>query len=227
MLAGGITMKTGTLALALLVSASSLFAARSSGPSSAPSAMSPQDSAGSFYQSGERRLDKAAKLAAEIKAAADPQAATKLQGKLDKTLEGAVADFKRAVNNDPNMYSAYSEMGFALRKLGRYEESLAAYDTALGKEPGFSPAIEYRAEAHLALNRIDEARQAYLMLFSGDRARADLLLNAMKSWVAERRTNAAGVDAKQLDTFAAWVAQRETIHAQTPAVASTANIRTW
>jgi tetratricopeptide (TPR) repeat protein len=217
-------MKAGSLALALLITASTLSAARSGAP--APKQMTPQDTAVSFYQNGERRLDKAAKLAAEIKAS-DAQGASKLQGKLDKTLEGAVADFQRAVKNDPNMYSAYSEMGFALRKLGRYEESLAAYDTALDKEPGFTPAIEYRAEAHLALNRIEDARKAYLTLFSGDRPRADLLLAAMKNWVAERRANPAGVDAAQIDTFAQWVSQRESVHAQAPAVASTANIRTW
>lgn len=216
-------MKSRTLALALILGASTLMASRFPEPAQ----QSPQNTAANYYQSGERRLDKAAKLAAEIKQTSDTQAASKLQQKLDKTLEGAIADFNRAVNNDPNLYAAYSEMGFALRKLGRYDESLQAYESALSKEPGFSPAIEYRAEAHLALNRIDDARQAYLMLYSGDRPRADLLLGAMKKWVDDRHANPAGVEAAKIDQFAQWVSQREAIHAQNPAPSSSAAIRSW
>jgi tetratricopeptide (TPR) repeat protein len=216
-------LKNVAVALTLLLFSSALFAARSS----MPAPMTPQNTAISLYQDGERRLDKAAKLAAEIKSAADPQSAAKLQAKLDKTLEGAVSNFKRAADYDPKMYAAYSELGFALRKLGRFDEALVAYETALAKEPGFSPAIEYRAEAHLALNRLEEAQQAYLALFVGDRDRADLLLTAMKKWVADRRANPASLAPSQVDAFAQWVAQREAIHAQVPVVATNANIRSW
>lgn len=219
-------MRTVRIALALLIAAPAVFAARSGPSSSMPAPPSPQAMAINYYQSGEKRLDKAAKLAEEIKTA-DAAKVASLKEKLNKTLEGAVGEFKRAVSQDETMYAAYSEMGFALRKLGRYDESLAAYEKALAREQGFSPAIEYRAEAHLALNRLEDAKQAYLLLFRGDRQRADLLLGAMKNWVTERRADPAGLDAKTIDEFAAWVTQREAVHAQYPSNATTAAIRSW
>ena len=66
-------------------------------------------------------------------------------------------------------------MGFAYRKTGDYAKALEMYDQAIKMAPGFFPeAVEYRAEAYLALNRIDDARQSYLDLFAADRKQADL-----------------------------------------------------
>lgn len=218
-------MKRVATALAFILAAASAFAART--PSPTPTQMrSPQEQAMDYYTSGERRLDKIARMAEEVKA--KPENATKLAPKINKELDKAAGDFKRAVSYDPNLYQAHSELGFALRKLGRYDESLAAYDLALQIQPGFAPAIEYRAEAYLGLNRLDEAKQAYTILFSGDRERADLLLDAMKSWVDQRKTDAAGASAEQIDDFARWVEQRQTIHRQTGALTkSSSTARSW
>ena len=67
-----------------------------------------------------------------------------------------------------------------------------AYDKALSLRPSYPEAIEYRGEAYLALNRVDDAKQAYLDLFAGNRKLADQLLVAMKSWVAEKRSASGG-----------------------------------
>lgn len=201
-----------------------------SGPgSSAPMAQrNPHDEAVEYYNSAERRLEKLTKMHDEMKAATDPKKAADLQQKINKGLENAAADFERAVKNDPNLYQAYSELGFTLRKLGRYTESLDAYNKALGLEPGFSPAIEYRAEAMLGLNQLDEVKSAYTTLFAGDRPKADALMISMKSWIADRRANPAGIDAAKLDEFAKWVTQRETIAGQTSSVASaSSSFRSW
>ena len=85
-------------------------------------------------------------------------------------------------------------MGFAYRKTGDYAKALEMYDKALALQPGFPDAIEYRGEAYLGLNRIDDAKQAYLELFASDRKQADILMKAMTDWVAERHTDPAGVD---------------------------------
>jgi tetratricopeptide (TPR) repeat protein len=191
---------------------------------------SPHDQAVDYYNNAERRIDGLSKLHDEMKAAAatDPQKATKLQGKLAKGLENAAADLERAVKNDPTLYEAYSELGFTYRKMGKFKESLEAYDTALRIQPNYTPALEYRAEAYLGLNRIDEARKTYTELFSGDRPRADALLIAMKSFVAARKADAAGLDPAQLDAFAKWVGEREIIHGQTVALtAQTSTFRSW
>ena len=210
-----------------LVLAVLIFAA---GPGSMPntgSAMrSPHDDAVAYYNAAERRLDKMSKLHAEIKAATDPQKAASLKQNLNKGLENAAADFRRATDSDPHMFQAYSELGFTLRKLGRYDESLAAYDKALAIEPGFSPAIEYRAEAYLGLGKLDDVKSAYMLLFEGDRPKADLLMTSMSSWLAQQKATPT-VDATQLDAFGKWVEQRQTLAGQVPAVASADTFRSW
>jgi tetratricopeptide (TPR) repeat protein len=191
---------------------------------------SPHDQAVDFYNNAERRIDGLTKTHDEMKAAAatDPQKAAKLQAKLAKGLENAAADLERAVKNDPQLFQAYSELGFTYRKMGKFKESLEAYDKALAISPNYTPALEYRAEAYLGLNRIDDARTTYTDLFSVDRPRADALLIAMKSFVAARRADAAGLDAAKLDEFAKWVDQREIIHGQTVALtAQTSTFRSW
>ena len=216
---------TGLFALAL---AHAVFA---SGAGSMPSmnSRSPHDDAVQYYNSGERRLEKLTKMHEEMKAATDPQKAADLQKKIGKGLESAAADFQNATMNDPNLFQAYSELGFTLRKMGKFDESLAAYDKSLSIEAGFSPAIEYQAEAYLGLNKLDDVKEAYTMLFAGDRPRADALMVSMKSWITERRANANGLDPTQLDEFAKWVDQRQTIAGQTSALktADSNTFRSW
>ena len=200
------------------------------GAGSVPSmqARSPHDEAVESYNSGERRLEKLTKLHDEMKATTDAQKAASLQQKINKGLESAAADFERATRNDPNLFQAYSELGFTLRKLGKFGESLDAYNKALSVEPGFAPAIEYRAEAYLGLNQLDEVKAAYATLFAGDRPKADQLMVSIKSWIADRHANANGLDAQKLDDFAKWAEQRQTIAGQTSALTTgSSSFRSW
>ena len=54
-------------------------------------------------------------------------------------------------------------------------------DRALELAPDYGEAIEYRAEAYLGLDRIDDAKKAYMQLFNLDRALADELMEAMRA----------------------------------------------
>ncbi len=230
-------MKRAVTAIALifLLAVPALIASSGGGMGSAPmpttmQQKSPHDQAVDYYNNAERRIDGLTRTHDEMKAAAatDPQKAAKLQGKLAKGLENAAADLERAVKNDPGLFQAWSELGFTYRKMGRFKESLEAYDKALQISPDYTPALEYRAEAYLGLNRLDEAKKTYTELFSGDRPKADALLLSMKSYVAARRADAAGLDAAQLDAFGKWVEQREIIHNQTVALtAQTSTFRSW
>ncbi|HVT45813.1 MAG TPA: tetratricopeptide repeat protein [Thermoanaerobaculia bacterium] len=215
-------------AAALLIGHST-FAERSQSGGGVPSpgTIDPRQRAVEDYQSGGRRLDKIAEMYEKLAATSDAKGEEKLKKQIDKQLKNAEADFRRAVKGRPDLYPALSELGFVLRKQGRFEESLEAYDQALAIEPGYSPAIEYRAEAHLALNRIGEAREAYTILFSGDRPRADVLFAAMKRWVEQRRTDPAGVEATELEQFASWVETRDAIHQQTSSLTSSSTVRSW
>jgi tetratricopeptide (TPR) repeat protein len=102
-----------------------------------------------------------------------------------------------------------------LRRIGRLEDSLAAYDRALALNGIYTEAIEYRAETYLGLDRLEEAKGAYIDLFSGDPARADLLMKAMQEWIVERRETPGTVDAETVNEFASWVDKRLEIAGQT------------
>ncbi|MGZ5475915.1 MAG: tetratricopeptide repeat protein [Thermoanaerobaculia bacterium] len=224
-------MKHGLAVLLIVVFAPALFASGGGSMSSPPPSVqsrSPHDQAVDDYNGGERRLEKLTKMHEEMRAQTDPQRAAALQKKITRGLEAAQGDFERAIKNDPNLFQAYSELGFTLRKLGKYNESLDAYNKALEIQPGFSPAVEYRAEAYLGLNQLDEVKKAYTELFAGDRPRADILMVSMKSWINDRRTNANGLDTQNLDEFSKWVDQRQTIAGQTSSLTtSSPNFRSW
>ncbi|MEO8314621.1 MAG: tetratricopeptide repeat protein, partial [Pseudomonadota bacterium] len=62
--------------------------------------------------------------------------------------------FRMAVAADPDMKEGWNMLGYTSRRLGDYEESLAAYDKALALAPDYPEAIEYRAELFLLTGRL-------------------------------------------------------------------------
>lgn len=77
----------------------------------------------------------------------------------DKNYAAAVANYQRAIDLDPSYYYAYTGKGDALRKAGRLDEALAAYDAVLGKPEADekSRLVAYKGKA-LAL--FEKARTA-------------------------------------------------------------------
>ena len=123
-----------------------------------------------------------------------------------KAYAASLPNFESAVRLDSSMHEAYTYLGYANRKLGRYDEALRAYDQALKINPNTPYAIEYQGEAFLGLNRIDEARFNFLRLYALDEYQAAKLLHAMSAWIeANRAKPPAGIDVPAL---AAWVAER-------------------
>src|SRR5258705_2213412 len=109
-------------------------------------------------------------------------------------------------------------MGFALRKSGDYTAALEAYDRALTLSPAYTPAIEYRAEAYLNLDRVEDAKTAYMGLFPSDRSRADELLTAMKGWIEKRLADPGTVTPDAVQEFSRWVTERAELASQTQSV---------
>ena len=208
------------LAAALLLPAAGFADGGSSMPraGTAGRTLSPEEQATDLYNNGNAYRDKAAAL--EKEAAAEPDAGKKekLEKKALDKHEASIKKFSAATQKNPAFYQAWGNLGYAYRKTGKYAESLQAYDRALAIEPGYTPAIEYRAEAYLGLNRLDEVKAEYMTLFNTDRARADQLGEAIDKWIQAKRTQPGGVDAAALDSFAAWAAERKQLASQTSAL---------
>src|SRR5882672_5120539 len=61
----------------------------------------------------------------------------------------AIAAFERALATQPNDANAYNYLGYANRKLGKYELAFANYNKALAIDPEHKGAHEYIGEAYL------------------------------------------------------------------------------
>jgi tetratricopeptide (TPR) repeat protein len=191
-----------------------------SAPSAGPSmpTRSPEEMAIGAYNSGIDHKDKGLKLEATALATSDAKARVKVEDKAKKEYANALKDFKSAAANSPQMYQAYNGMGFALRKTGDYAKALEMYDRALTLKPGFPDAIEYRGEAYLGLNRLDDAKQAYLEILAADRKQADILMAAMQKWIEQKKVNPASVDPAAVSGLETWMKERTEIARETVAM---------
>ena len=176
---------------------------------------SPEELAIDFYNAGVNALEKAEGLAADAARQDDPKKQQKAQGKAQSAYTAALKKFNRATGLNPRMHEAWNYVGYTDRKLGNFQAALDAYDLALTLKPGYAEAIEYRGHAYLGLNRLNEAKEAYLTLFGSHRKLADKLLDGMQAWIGEHRGNAAGVDTESVEAFASWVSERSAIAAKT------------
>jgi tetratricopeptide (TPR) repeat protein len=196
-----------------------------SAPSASMPERTPEQLARDAYNSGIGHRDKGDKL--EAQTGRDAKERAKNLDKARDEYARALKDFQKAADLLPTFYQAYNGLGYASRKTGDYATALKMYDKALALAPGFPDAIEYRGVAYLKLNRVDDAKQAYLDLFGKDRKQADDLLKAMAEWVTERKADAAGVDAKVVTDLDGWIQERSKLASTTSAMALTAHQSIW
>ena len=201
-----------------LASGSSMPAPAPSGGGGSMPMRSPEEMAIAAYNSGVDHKDKGLKIEATSDVTKDAKERAKVEDKAKKEYEKALKDFKSAASNSPQMYQAYNGMGFSYRKTGDYAKALEMYDKALTLKPGFPDAIEYRGEAYLGLNRVDDAKQAYLEILAADRKQADTLMAAMQKWIADKKTNPAGVDPAVVSGLETWMKERGEIAKETMAM---------
>ena len=187
----------------------------------------PKERAKSVYNDGIHEVKKADGYQADATAANDPKKKDKALGKAHDRYAAALTRFLQAAKLDSNMYEAFNYIGYTNRKLGNYDVALAAYERALALHPGYPEALEYRGEAFLGLNRVADAQQTYLDLFAANRALADRLLTAMKSWIDTQRTAAAGADATAVDALDKWVQERAQIASQTAGLTREGAASSW
>ena len=204
--------RLSALVLCLLLIVPALFA---SGVPSSPTpsmGMSPQDNSIRAFQDGLRYRDRAWKAEKELATTQDDGKRQKLMEAVRKSYEADIRSQRAAINDNPKMFQAHTELGYALRKTGNYDDALKAYDKALDLMPNYGEAIEYRAEAYLGLNRVDDTKNSYLMLYNGGaKELAKQLGDAMQKWVADRKADPGSVAATSIDDFAKWIGQRTEI----------------
>jgi len=225
------TSAQSVLAIAALLLAPAALSASGSGSMSAPRVnpqqqqLTPEQEAVSLYNDGISYRDKAAKLETEAAAETDTKKREKLESKAKDKHEDSIKKFVKATQMNPNMYPAWGSLGYAYRKIGNYNASLEAYGKALQIQPNYTPAIEYRAEAYLGLNQLDQVKSVYMTLLSMDRQRADELSAAIDKWLVKRKADPAGMDPAQLDEFAKWAEQRKIAASQISSVLRPKNER--
>ena len=166
----------------------------------------PKVLAANNYNRAIKGRDKAWELEEQRAAATSDKERAKLDKKIAKQYKSALNAIKQSVQADPSMFQSQSTLGYLLRKTGDFDASIKAYDRSLAINPRYTEAIEYRAEAHLALGRIDEVKDAYMTLFQVDRPKADQLMTAMEGWCESNPED---------EGFATWVADRAGVAATT------------
>jgi tetratricopeptide (TPR) repeat protein len=177
---------------------------------------SPADQAVDLYNEGVREVGRAKDHDNDaLKAAGDDKKVAKALDKAQKTYAEALQYFQKAVAKDASLFQAWNYVGFCQRHLGHYDDALAAYGKALELKPNYGEAYEYRAEAYLGLNRVEEAKSAYMQLFSQARPLADELMVSMHRWVQDRQKDAKGLSSDDLAAFAKWMDERTAIAQQT------------
>jgi tetratricopeptide (TPR) repeat protein len=223
-------MRIAAIGLAVIYAAMGSCAALAAGGGGAPSGggsfnmperqMTPEEQAKAAYNQGVRAVKAADKLAKSADEATDEKKKTKALDKAKRQYENARGYFASALQRKADMYEAWNYVGYTSRKLGEYDKALQAYDEALRLNPSYGEAIEYRGEAYLGLNRVDDAKNAYMQLFQSSRPLADQLMAAMQKWVTDRR--AAGNAAPEVDALAQWIDERSNIARQTASLATDA-----
>jgi tetratricopeptide (TPR) repeat protein len=196
------------------------FGGASGGSAAQRSSRSPESVAKRHHQAGLRQKQKAWKLEAKAAKADDVADREKLLAKAKKAYEKAIGSQEAALEALPTHYEAANELGYALRKTGRYAEAIASYDRALALNDVFYPAVEYRAEAYLATGQLERAKSGYMALFRNDRKLAAQLMTAMDEWLGQQPEGEAKA------SFAAWLEERKALAAVGEDLSQN-NVRSW
>jgi len=186
----------------------------------------PEEQAKTLYNQGVKDVKKADKYQASLAQLTDAGKKDRATREAQEYYASALKRFQQAAQTNPEMPEAWNYVGYTNRHLGNYDAALSAYAQALTLRPGYPDALEYRGEAFLGLNRIADAKQAYLDLFAGNRQLADKLLVAMKGWLDTQKASASA-DATAVGEFDKWIQERSTIAGQTAALTRDGAAASW
>jgi len=195
--------------VSLLIAPGSASAAGGGGgvPSSSGESDGAQRIATGHYRAGLRARDAALRYVGQAEKTQDDADARRLYGLARGEFEKAITSQRKAIKAAPDLYQAHNSLGYALRRIGRYEQAIASYDLALKLEPTYGEAVEYRAEAYLQLDRLEDVQRAWGQLQTVPML-ATQLMEAMERWIEKRRKNPGDLAPSRVEAFAAWVAEQ-------------------
>ena len=166
--------------LFILILSTSTFAIGSGEKTPEEKAIIAEKSAVDHYNSGVKAMAKARETALKGDSTFAFNYRATSDAKVKKHFEKAVREFEQAAKLDPKMKEALNNLGYCYRKLGMLTESLAAYDKAIGIDPNFAQAREYRGETYLALAQLDKAKAELTFLIDAKSPYADSLTRAIQ-----------------------------------------------
>jgi tetratricopeptide (TPR) repeat protein len=185
---------------------------------STPAVDKPDAAATKAYTAGMKSLAKARDQEAVAANATNEDKKNAALEKVNDAYGRALDQFTEALRNKGDMYDAWNRVGYVHLRLGAYGEAVDDYNHALALKPDLPEAIEHRGEAYLAVDRLDDAKSAYMDLFNHARPLADQLMSAMQRWLTEHRANANRMRASDVDAFDKWLQERDGIAKQTAAL---------
>jgi tetratricopeptide (TPR) repeat protein len=168
----------------------------------------PDAAAKKAYAAGLKALAKAKEHDAAADKSPNPDKKAKELEKADDAYSRALDEFTEALANKGDMIDAWNYAGTIHLRLGAYAEAVDDFNHVLHQNAVLYPAIESRAEASLALDRLDEVKSAYMDLSSHAATLADQLMLAMQQWVKSRRADPKGMRADGIDAFDKWIQER-------------------
>jgi tetratricopeptide (TPR) repeat protein len=157
---------------------------------------------------GERSLKSAEKMEAKL-AELEGEKAAKQEGKIAKAYENAATSFLEAIQWDQEMMDAYVGLEAAYRRSGKYAEALQVASRGLEIEPGNAELFSRWTEAVLKLDRLGDATRAYTEYAATDAARAGVVMEALKSWLAEHKVDPGEVPPEAVAQLEGWIAAQE------------------
>ena len=182
-------------------------------PPSAPTEK-PDAAARKAYKEAMKYLDKAKQYEASAASAGNPDKKAKELEKVGDAYSRALDEFTEALSNKGDMVEAWDNVGYVHLRLGAYQESIDDYNHALALKPDQMDAIEHRAEAYLAVDRIDDVRGPYMDLYNHEPALAAQLMTAMQKWLSDHQADPKGMRPADVAAFGKWLSERDGIAKQ-------------
>ena len=182
---------------------------------SAPAADNADAAAKKSFTAGVKSLNRARELEEVAAKATNPDKKATVMDKVGDAYNKALDQFTEALRNKGDMVDAWNYAGYVHLRLGAYNESIDDYNHTLALKADLLDAVEHRGEAYLAVDRLDQAKAAYMDLFNHARPLADQLMVSMQKWLETHRAAAGGIRAADIDSFGKWIQERDGIAKQT------------